>query len=51
MSTREPTLADRPVPYWPAYLPAGPGAAIPFGLTPKAEAALDDAEPEMEAEI
>jgi hypothetical protein len=39
--------ADRPVPYWPHYMP-GPGAAIPFELTPQAELALSDPEAEPE---
>jgi hypothetical protein len=38
---------DRPVPYWPHYMP-GPGAAIPFTLTPQAEAELAAPEPEAE---
>jgi hypothetical protein len=41
--------ADRPVPYWPHYMP-GPGAAIPYQLTPLAETALAGPEPEIEVE-
>ena len=43
---------DAPVPYYPAYLPAARTIpAIPYQLTPLAEAALDQPEPEMEAEL
>jgi hypothetical protein len=37
--------ADRPVSYWPHYMP-GPGVAVPFELTPQAEVALAEPEPE-----
>jgi hypothetical protein len=43
---------DTPVPYYPAYLPAARAVtAIPYQLTPLAEAALDQPEPAMEAEL
>jgi hypothetical protein len=41
--------AARPVSYWPHYMP-GPGAAIPYQLTPLAETALADPEPKPELE-
>jgi hypothetical protein len=43
-----PLPPDDPVPYWPALFPAGPDAAdaVRFGLTPQAEAALDEIETE-----
>ena len=42
---------DAPVPYYPAYLPAARQApAIPYRLTPLAEAVLDQPEPEPEPE-
>lgn len=40
--------------YWPAYLPYGPDTAVPYGLTPAAEAALAAlaaAEPGIDAEL
>jgi hypothetical protein len=38
--------------YWPAYLPYGPDTAVPYGLTPAAEAALAvvTAEPAIDPE-
>jgi hypothetical protein len=42
---------DVPVPYYPAYLPAARQVpAVPYRLTPLAEAALADLEPEPELE-
>jgi hypothetical protein len=40
---------DAPVPYWPAYIPPGPGAAVPYRLSPLADASLAQPEPEAEA--
>jgi hypothetical protein len=41
---------DAPVPYYPAYLPtARQVPAIPYRLTPLAEAVLTEPEPEAEA--
>jgi hypothetical protein len=39
--------------YWPAYLPYGPDTAVPYGLTPAAEAALAAAaaEPAIDPEL
>ena len=43
---------DAPVPYYPAYLPAARQVpAIPYQLTPLAEAILDQLEPEPEMDI
>jgi hypothetical protein len=43
---------DAPVPYYPAYLPAARQVpAIPYQLTPLAEAVLDQPEPEPELEV
>jgi hypothetical protein len=42
---------DAPVPYYPAYLPvARQVAAVPYQLTPLAEAVLAGLEPEPELE-
>jgi len=42
---------DLPVPFYPAYLPtARTIPAIPYRLTPLAEAVLDQPAPELEAE-
>ena len=42
---------DMPVPFYPAYLPtARTIPAIPYRLTPLAEAVLDQPAPELEAE-
>jgi len=39
--------------YWPAYLPYGPDTAVPYDLTPAAEAALAaaPAEPAIDPEL
>jgi len=43
---------DAPVPYYPAYLPtARQVPAVPYRLTPLAEAALAEPEPDLEAEL
>jgi hypothetical protein len=40
---------DALVPYWPAYIPPGPGAAVPYRLTPLADALLAESAAEPEA--
>jgi hypothetical protein len=35
-------MTGRPVPYWPAYLPAGPGAAVPYWPTPLVDQIADE---------